>query len=124
MLHKHFLSQTVPTDLERKLKRNMSTDNDESSEDDKGKTKRWNGTSRKLEDFDKRIARWCRRKYGTEIGNLLWDNEIPDFATMNNTDFRTYCEKVWDGINDVSSTMGKTLRPNNSGFWVRDWHTK
>ena len=33
-------------------------------------------------------------------------------------------EKVWDGINDVSYTQGKSLRPNNSGFWVRDWHTK
>ena len=100
----------------------MPTDN-ESSEDDK-KTKRWSGTSSLLEDFDKRIARWCRKKYGTEIGNLLWSNEIPDFASLDNTEFRAYCEKVWDGINDVSSVSGKALRANNSGFWVRDWHTK
>ena len=102
----------------------MGSSDNESSEDEKSKSKRWDGTTKELEAFDKKVGRWCRRKYGTEVGDLLWSNEIPDFAALSNPEFREYCEKVWDGINDVSHTQGKALRPNNSGFWVRDWHTK
>ena len=95
----------------------MSSDNDNSSEDDKGKTKRWDGTSSKLEDFDKRFARWCRRRYGTEIGNLLWSNDIPDFVAMNNTHFRAYYEKVSDGINDGVQPQPLLLRAVVDAAW-------
>ena len=94
----------------------MGSSDNESSEDEKKKNKRWDGATNQLEAFDKKVGRWCRRKYGTEVGDLLWSNEIPDFAALFNPDFREYCEKVWDGINDVSYTQGKALRPNTSGF--------
>ena len=58
----------------------MSSGKDDSSEDEGNK--KWNGDSAGLEDFDKKVARWCRRKYGTEVGNFLWENDVPDITEM------------------------------------------
>ena len=100
----------------------MSSGKDDSSEDEGNK--KWNGDSAGLEDFDKKVARWCRRKYGTEVGNFLWENDVPDIAEMDRAALKTYCEKVWDGINDVNTTAGKTWLPRDSGFWTSEFQIK
>lgn len=100
----------------------MSSGKDDSSEDEG--SKKWNGDSSALEDFDKKVARWCRKKYGTEVGNFLWENDVPDIAEMDRAALKTYCEKVWDGINDVNPTAGKTWLPRDSGFWTSEFQIK
>ena len=77
--------------------------------------------------FEKKIARWCRKKYGSEIGDMFWRNELPALAgtdAIGGAEFNAHCEAVWDCINDTHPTKAKFLYEVASGFWARDWHKK
>ena len=43
------------------------------SSDDEKTSKKWNGTVDEMSDWEKQIARWCRKKWGTSVGNLIWE---------------------------------------------------
>ena len=101
----------------------MSSGKD-SSEDETSVKRKWDGSSDGLEEFEKKVGRWCRRKYGTEVGNFLWENDVPDFVNMSAAEFKEYCETIWESINDRSSATGKSLRERDSGFKTEAWHVK
>ena len=51
------------------------------SDDEKEKDK-WDGNPLELEEFDKKMARWCRKKFGTSLGNDFWADDLPDLTTI------------------------------------------
>ena len=96
---------------------------DTGDEKDKSDTK-WSGSAKELDDFDKRIARWCRKQYGTLIGNQLWENSLPDVRGLHGNYWTGHCESVWETINESDSRMASGLWNVGSGFWTKDWHIK
>ena len=69
----------------RKENRVTMGKNDAGDEDDKT-VKKWNGSAKDLDDFDKKIARWCRKQYGTTLGNQLWEKSMPDLEDLHGAD--------------------------------------
>ena len=96
----------------------------ESDGDSKHASGRFEGSPGELDDFDKKVGRWCRKKYGTELGNKFWVNDMPDLGALHGESFRIYCELVWDSIDDSNSTQAKGLYPMDSGFWDKKWQKK
>ena len=90
-------------------------------DDDKEK---WNGNGTKLEDFDKKIARWCRKKWGTVIGNMIWEDSLPKLEDLNGAQWDEHASDVWYSIDEVDSSRAKTLWHLDSGFWNKSWHRK
>ena len=99
----------MTTRLGKETSKTMSSGKD-SSEDETSVKRKWDGSSDGLEEFEKKVGRWCRRKYGTEVGNFLWENDVPDFVNMDAAGFKVYCEIIWESINDRSSVTAKSLR--------------
>jgi hypothetical protein len=91
------------------------------SDDEQNKDK-WDGDPLGLEDFDKKMGRWCRKQYGTQLGNDFWANDMQDISLLTGSTWDDYCEMVWDAINDVDATKAKFLYPVASGFWGKAWH--
>ena len=90
---------------------------------DDEKDNKWDGNPLELEEFDKKMARWCRKKFGTGLGNDFWANDLPDLSSIQfGVMWDDYCERVWDAINDVDATKAKLLYPVVSGFWTKAWH--
>jgi hypothetical protein len=91
--------------------------------DDEKENGKWDGNPLELEEFDKKMARWCRKKFGTSLGNDFWADDLPDLATIPyGALWDDYCEKVWDAINDTDAAKAKLLYPVASGFWAKGWH--
>ena len=88
------------------------------------KDAKWNGSTSKLDDFDKSMGRWVRKQYGTKIGMWIWLDEVPDIDALHGNDYDDYCETVWDSINDRDSTKAKYLYPTTSGFYNKEWQKK
>ena len=82
----------------------------------------WDGNPVELDDFDKKMGRWCRKQYSTRLGNDFWANDLPDISVLVGSLWDVYCEMVWDAINDVDSSKAKLLYPVASGFWGKAWH--
>ena len=57
------------------------------SSDDEKTSKKWNGTVGEMADWEKQIGRWCRKKWGTSIGNLIWENGLPDLDVLSKDEF-------------------------------------
>ena len=96
-----------------------NTNGDKDSEDNK-----WDRASAKLEDFDKRIARWCRRKWGTTIGNTIWEDNLPDIESLQVEAWDDHASEVWNCIEEMDTTRAKMLWHIESGFWKKTWHKK
>ena len=94
------------------------------SSDDEKTSKKWNGTVGEMSDWEKQIARWCRKKWGTSVGNLIWEDGLPNLDTLTEDEFYSHLNDVWDSINDSNSTQAKELWPVTSGFWSKKWHVK
>ena len=88
------------------------------------KDAKWDGSTSKLDDFDKSMGRWVRKQYGTKIGMWIWLDEVPDIDSLHGSDYDEYCEIVWDSINDRDSTKAKHLYPTTSGFYGKEWQKK
>lgn len=73
--------------------------------------------------FEKSVARWCRSKYGTDIGNKLWKNEMPVLSAMPFADQQRHFQDVWDAIDMKNATRAKHLY-ENIAFWSEAWHVK
>ena len=78
-------------------------------------------------EFEKSIARYFRLKYGSEIGEMLWRNEMPVIEgddALDRHEFKEHCQIVLEAISISSPQRYATLKPQNSGFWEVDWHLK
>ena len=98
----------------------MAVGSKDSEEDNEKSVKKWNGSTIELDDFDKKIARWCRKQYGTIIGDYLWENSMPDLDGMRGSTWNEHCEVVWDAINDKDSHLAKGLWDVSSGFGIKN----
>ena len=94
---------------------------DDSSDDDKSK-KLWSGEPESMDTWEKQTARWCRKKWGTIVGNMIWEDCLPDLDDQ--AGFTGYCQDAWDSINDRNSTHAKELWSMTSGFWSKKWQKK
>ena len=94
------------------------------SSDDEKTSKKWNGTVGEMSDWEKQIARWCRKKWGTSVGNLIWEDGLPNLDMLTEDEFYSHLNDVWDSINDSNATQAKELWPVTSGFWSKKWHVK
>lgn len=100
---------------------NTGTNNDK---DDHEKIK-WDGSADGLDDFNKKIGRWSRKKYGTVFGNHFWNDTLPDIdQILSGSEWNQYCEDVWEVINEENPTKAKGLYPLTSGFWGTRWQEK
>ena len=95
------------------------------NDDKEEEKKKWDGSAEGLEDFNKKIGRWSRSKYGTVFGNHFWLDTLPNIEELTDgTDWYQYCEDVWEVINDDNPTKAKQLYSMTSGFWEKRWHEK
>ena len=87
-------------------------------DDDREEKTIWDGSNDGLEDFNKRLGRWCRKKLGTTFGNHFWHDTLPNLAEIiDGPDWNLYAEEVWDSINDYDPAKAKVLYHMSSGFW-------
>jgi hypothetical protein len=92
---------------------------------DDEKTRKWDGSAGKLEAFDKRIGRWCRKQHGTQLGNMFWENNLPTFLELGHGQaWQDHAELVWESINEKNTTEATSLHDINSGFWQHEWHRR
>jgi len=96
----------------------------DSSDDENSKKDKWSGVSTEMTSWEKRTARWCRKKWGTQVGNMIWTDTLPDVDTLQYADFNQHVTDVWDSINDSNSTQAKELWVMTSGFWSKEWQKK
>jgi hypothetical protein len=78
-------------------------------------------------EFEKSIARYFRMKFGSEIGDQLWRNDLPILEgddAIGRAEFREHCQEVLEAIANHSPQKYAILKPQNSGFWEVAWHTK
>ncbi len=71
-------------------------------------------------EFEKSIARYFRMKFGSEIGNQLWRNElliIEGDDAIGRAEFREHCQAVLEAIANHSPQKYAIFKPQNSGFW-------
>ena len=81
------------------------------SSDDEKSSKKWSGTVGDMTDWEKSIARWCRKKWGTTIGNLIWEDDLPILDDLAQNEFDSHLNDIWDSTNDSNSTQAKELWP-------------
>ena len=78
-------------------------------------------------EFEKSIARYFRMKFGSEIGNQLWRNELPIIdgdEAIDRAEFKEHCQEVLEAIANHSPQKYAIFKPQNSGFWEVAWHIK
>ena len=78
-------------------------------------------------EFEKSIARYFRMKFGSEIGNQLWRNELPIIdgdEAIGRAEFKEHCQEVLEAIANHSPQKYAIFKPQNSGFWEVAWHIK
>ncbi len=78
-------------------------------------------------EFEKSIARYCRMKFGSEIGDQLWRNYLPIIKgddAIGRAEFKEHCAEVLEAIATHSPQKYAILKPLNSGFWEVAWQTK
>ena len=89
---------------------------DDSPDDDNSK-KSWSGEPETMDTWEKRTARWCRKKWCTIIGNMIWEDCLPDLDEKNG--LIGHCHGVWDSINDNNAAQAKELWTMTLGFWPK-----
>jgi hypothetical protein len=60
-----------------------------------------------------------RKKYD-EIGEMIWNGEIPDIEYFSDEDLLVYCQMVLEAIKLNNVTLAKSLKKDNE-FWTREW---
>ena len=101
---------------------------DEEFKDMEKETIQFHGKTGKVTwiEFEKSIARYFRMKFGSEIGNQLWRNELPIIegqGAIDRVEFKEHCQTVLEAIATHSPQKYAILKPHNSGFWEVAWHT-
>ena len=104
---------------------NMSSTGGDKDKSDDEKDYKWDGDTEKTETFIKKVGRWCRKKHGTTLGNMLWENSMPTFMDLGHGQlWQDHCEMIWEAINEVQPTKAKGLYDVDSGFWQHNWHER
>ena len=60
----------------------MSTTGGDKDKSDDEKDYKWDGNTEKTEAFIKKIGRWCRKKCGTQLGNMFWGKSLPTLLDL------------------------------------------
>ena len=107
----------------------MPKGEDQDYKDMEKETVLFNGKGGKVSwiEFEKSIARYFRMKFGSEIGNQLWRNELPIIdgdEAIDRAEFKEHCQEVLEAIANHSPQKYAIFKPQNSGFWEVAWHTK
>ncbi len=77
--------------------------------------------------FDKHMARYMRMKYGRNIGEGLWMDNLPILegaGRLTNPEFKLHCADILDAIAITNASRVKLLTPENGPFWKRDYQQK
>jgi len=77
--------------------------------------------------FDKHMARYMRMKYGRKIGEGLWMDNLPIIegaGRITNPDFKIHCSDILDSIAVSNASRVKSLTPDTTPFWKREWQTQ
>ena len=53
--------------------------------------------------FDRRMHRWCRKRYGLEIGEFMWRGTMLNLTDLEGEEWAHYCEQVWNAIDKQDS---------------------
>ena len=73
---------------------------------DKEESENWkdDGSEEGWGSFDRRMYRWCRKRYGPEIGEFMWrGTTMLNLADLEGEEWSHYCEQVWNEINERDS---------------------
>jgi hypothetical protein len=93
-------------------------------DEDEKESSKWDGSPDGLEEFNKKIGRWSRKKLGTTFGNHFWNDTLPNLEDMTGAVWNEYAEEVWECINESDPAKAKFLYAVTSGFWNKSWHEK
>ena len=96
-------------------------------EEDEKSGSNWTFDGENEEDwdvFDKRMSRYCRKKYGCEIGDTIWLGWLPKISLMNGSVYDSYCDSVWNAIDFKDSVKAWHLYDVASGFYNKSWQTR
>ncbi len=77
--------------------------------------------------FDKHMARYMRMKYGRNIGEGLWMDNLPileGHGKLTNPEFKLHCADILDSIAITNASRVKLLQPDDGPFWKREGQTK
>ena len=89
-------------------------------EEDEKSGSNWTFDGENEEDwdvFDRRMLRYCRKKYGCEIGDKIWLGELPKISLMTGSVYDSYCDSVWNAIDFKDSVKAWHLYDVASGFY-------
>ena len=70
-------------------------------------------------EFEKSIARYFRTKFGSEIGNQLWRNELPIIdgdEAIDRAEFKEHCQEVLEAIANHSPQKVCDLQTSKFGL--------
>ena len=70
----------------------------------------YDGSEEDWDAFDRRIRRYMRKKYGP-FGEQLWLGQLPKVTSLKGTEWNTYCEEVWESIEEHSKRSAETIWP-------------
>jgi hypothetical protein len=69
--------------------------------------------------FDKYMARYMRMKYGRNIGEGLWMDNLPILegqGRLTNPEFKLHCADILNSIAISNASRVKLLQPNDGPF--------
>ena len=95
---------------------------DKKQEDEKESSDFWTyfGKEEEWESFDRRIKRYCEKKYDL-LGERLWLGAMPSIPDLDPYMYYEYCCDVWRTIEMKDAAQAKTLWETQSGFFERQW---
>jgi hypothetical protein len=103
---------------ERALSITMPKGEEDGVKDMEKETIQFHGKTGKVTwiEFEKSIARYFRMKFGSEIGNKLWRNEMPVIegaGAIDDDEFEEHCDEVLEAIsNFLRKSMPSWNRQN------------
>ena len=98
----------------------MPDKKDDDSEKDSSEKDKWTyqGDEEEWETFDRRIKRYCEKKYDL-LGEALWYGTLPIVESLDPYSLYQYSCDVWKSIEAKSPARAKVLWSNDSGFFER-----
>jgi hypothetical protein len=68
------------------------------------------------------MLRYMTKHYDT-LGEKMWLGTVPDITDLEDEEYLTYCNKVWNAISADDTALAWKLWPQNCGFWEVEWQT-
>ena len=89
----------------------MPNKDDDDSEKDSSEKDKWSyqGDEDEWETFDRRIKRYCEKKYDL-LGEALWYGTLPVVASLDPYDFYQYACGGWQGRAVIPSDQSRVAR--------------